>query len=147
MKRILGSVQTVERLETRNGPRVKVVCRGCKTGHPFSVWGSLEGALSQLRPGDSAIFCEGVSGQLELESAALGKESEHIPSQPSPPPDGEVIPLSPERKRQIASYVDEMAKVYGYCLSKASSIKGLTERDARAVAATLYISTRDKFDL
>ncbi|MCA2552741.1 MAG: hypothetical protein IM466_03075 [Microcystis sp. M04BS1] len=54
--------------------------------------------------------------------------------------------LSPNQKREIAQYIQEMAKLYGFCLSQADSL-GVEGEDKRAIATTLYLSAQKKFSL
>jgi hypothetical protein len=54
--------------------------------------------------------------------------------------------LNPTQKREIASYIQEMAKLYGFCLTQAESL-GVEGEDRRAIATTLFISAQKKFSL
>jgi hypothetical protein len=54
--------------------------------------------------------------------------------------------LNPSQKREIANYVSEMAKLYGFCLTQADSL-GVIDEDRRAIATTLFISAQKKFSL
>ncbi len=54
--------------------------------------------------------------------------------------------LNPSQKREIAQYVSEMAKLYGFCLTQAESL-GVEGEDRRAVATTLFIGAQKKFGL
>jgi hypothetical protein len=54
--------------------------------------------------------------------------------------------LSPNQKREIASYIQEMAKLYGFCLNQAETL-GVEGEDRRAIATTLYLSAQKKFAL
>jgi hypothetical protein len=54
--------------------------------------------------------------------------------------------LSPNQKREIANYVTEMAKLYGFCLTQAESL-GVDGEDRRAIATTLYLSAQKRFSL
>lgn len=54
--------------------------------------------------------------------------------------------LNPNQKREIASYIQEMAKLYGFCLTQADSL-GVEGEDRRAIATTLYLSAQKKFAL
>jgi hypothetical protein len=54
--------------------------------------------------------------------------------------------LNPNQKREIASYIQEMAKLYGFCLTQADSL-GVEGEDRRAIATTLYLSAQKKFGL
>lgn len=54
--------------------------------------------------------------------------------------------LSPNQKKEIAQYIQEMAKLYGFCLTQADSL-GVIGEDRRAIATTLYLSAQKKFAL
>ena len=54
--------------------------------------------------------------------------------------------LSPNQKREIAQYIQDMAKLYGFCLTQADSL-GVEGEDKRAIATTLYLSAQKKFAL
>lgn len=54
--------------------------------------------------------------------------------------------LSPNQKKEIAQYIQEMAKLYGFCLTQADSL-GVEGEDRRAIATTLFISAQKKFAL
>jgi hypothetical protein len=54
--------------------------------------------------------------------------------------------LNPSQKREIASYIQEMAKLYGFCLTQAETL-GVEGEDKRAIATTLYLSAQKKFAL
>ncbi|GCA72850.1 hypothetical protein MiYa_04405 [Microcystis aeruginosa NIES-2519] len=54
--------------------------------------------------------------------------------------------LSPNQKREIANYITEMTKLYGFCLTQAESL-GVDGEDRRAIATTLYLSAQKRFSL
>lgn len=54
--------------------------------------------------------------------------------------------LNPSQKREIAQYIQDMAKLYGFCLQQADSL-GVEGEDKRAIATTLYLSAQKKFSL
>jgi len=54
--------------------------------------------------------------------------------------------LSPNQKREIASYIQDMAKLYGFCLQQADSLH-VEGEDRRAIATTLYLSAQKKFGI
>ena len=54
--------------------------------------------------------------------------------------------LSPNQKKEIAQYIQDMAKLYGFCLQQAESL-GAIDEDRRAIATTLFISAQKKFAL
>jgi hypothetical protein len=54
--------------------------------------------------------------------------------------------LNPNQKREIAQYIQDMAKLYGFCLTQAETL-GVDGEDRRAIATTLYLSAQKKFAL
>jgi hypothetical protein len=62
------------------------------------------------------------------------------------PTDTDQSTLNPSQKREIAQYIQEMAKLYGFCLTQADSL-GVAGEDRRAIATTLFISAQKKFSL
>jgi hypothetical protein len=54
--------------------------------------------------------------------------------------------LSPNQKKEIAQYIQDMAKLYGFCLNQAETL-GVEGEDKRAIATTLYLSAQKKFAL
>lgn len=54
--------------------------------------------------------------------------------------------LSPDKKREIASYIQEMAKLYGFCLTQAENLN-LEGEDRRCVATSLFIQATKHFNL
>jgi hypothetical protein len=63
------------------------------------------------------------------------------------PTDTDQSSLSPNQKREIANYVQEMAKLYKYCLDQVDATIGVDGEDKRAIATTLYLSAQKKFAL
>jgi hypothetical protein len=55
--------------------------------------------------------------------------------------------LNPNQKRDIAQYIQEMAKLYKYCLDQVDATIGVDGEDKRAIATTLYLSAQKKFSL
>jgi hypothetical protein len=55
--------------------------------------------------------------------------------------------LNLSQKREIASYVSEMAKLYKFCLDQVDATIGVEGEDRRAVATTLFIGAQKKFGL
>jgi hypothetical protein len=54
--------------------------------------------------------------------------------------------LSPDKKREIAQYVSEMGKLYGFCLQQAENLN-LEGEDRRCVATSLFIQATKHFNL
>ena len=54
--------------------------------------------------------------------------------------------LNPNQKREIAQYIQEMAKLYGFCLNQAENLN-LEGEDRRCVATSLFIQATKHFNL
>jgi hypothetical protein len=84
---------------------------------------------------------------LPVESVPVKPVYDHkIEEKSEKPSENDQSLLSPDKKREIASYVAEMAKLYGFCLTQADSL-GVGGEDRRAIATTLYLSAQKKFAL
>ena len=56
--------------------------------------------------------------------------------------------MSPETKKQVASYVTEMSNLFNFCLKQVDqTIENITPDDRRAIATTLFISAQEKYSL
>jgi hypothetical protein len=55
--------------------------------------------------------------------------------------------INPDTKKAIAQYVTEQANLFGFCLSQASTIQGITPEDVRPTATTLYLQAVKHFGL
>ena len=56
--------------------------------------------------------------------------------------------MSPETKKQVASYVTEMSNLFNFCLKQVDqTIENITPDDRRAIATTLFISAQKKYSL
>ncbi len=77
----------------------------------------------------------------------LVEEESPASSEPSPSPSSTAnLPLSLSEKKQIASYIQEMAKLYGFCLQQADTLVAINE-DKQAIATTLFLIAQKKFNL
>lgn len=130
---------------TQYGDRVNAVVTIQQTGEEIKLWGSPgDGTLTALKKGQQVSLAQDQKGWKLLsvppaEDAAPtsngnGKRKEHTP-------------LTVEEKRAIASYIDELGDLFGYC-QKVATAKNLgTEEEMRAIATTLFIQAVRKFNL
>ena len=79
-------------------------------------------------------------------SRYLASNNPPIPNYSEKPNDSDQSLLNPSQKREIAQYIQEMAKLYGFCLQQADGL-GVEGEDRRAIATTLYLSAQKKFAL
>jgi hypothetical protein len=56
--------------------------------------------------------------------------------------------MNPETKREVASYVTEMANLFNFCLKQVDqTVENITPDDRRAIATTMFISCQKKYGL
>lgn len=169
MKLITATVTSQPRtVNTKFGQRAVMDCR-IPDGQEVAIWrnaGDLE--VLGRRPGERVTLSLDSKGKYSLVETA----STHLadpyatatatldrPRTVSPVPVKSIAPtipdtaptdeesfLSPGEKKEIASYISEMAKLYGFCLKKSENLAETSE-DRRAIATTLFISAQRKFSL
>ena len=56
--------------------------------------------------------------------------------------------MNKETKKQVASYVTEMANLFNFCLKQVDqTVENITPEDRRAIAMTMFISCQKKYGL
>lgn len=56
--------------------------------------------------------------------------------------------MNKETKKQVASYVTEMANLFNFCLKQVDmTVENITPEDRRAIATTMFISCQKKYGL
>ena len=56
--------------------------------------------------------------------------------------------INKETKKQVASYVTEMANLFNFCLKQVDmTVENITPEDRRAIATTMFISCQKKYGL
>lgn len=154
-------------VSTRFGPRLVIDCLNRDTNEKFPIWRGVDDDYSRKYVIKNSPLTVGVDSKGKyslIEDEALINLGQPLPESPVPvkpvsrhlasnnPPipnysektsDSE---LSPDKKREIASYIQEMAKLYGFCLQQADGL-GVDGEDRRAIATTLYLSAQKKFAL
>lgn len=157
-------------VKTKFGQRLVIDCRNRDTGETFPIWRGIDDDYSRRYVIKNSPLTVGVDakGKFNLiEDPVLTNLGQPLPDSPVPvkpvsrhlasnnPPipnysektsESELSLLSPNQKREIAQYIQEMAKLYGFCLQQADSL-GVEGEDKRAIATTLFISAQKKFAL
>lgn len=153
-------------VNTKFGPRLVIDCMARDSGETFPIWRPATDDYSKKfivrdMPITVAIDAKGKFSLVENpDHLKLGQP---LPESPVParplhntnhvieensekPSDSEQSFLSPDKKREIASYISQMKDLYGFCLTQADSL-GVIGEDRRAIATTLYLSAQKKFAL
>ena len=149
-------------VNTKFGPRLVIDCMARDTGETFPIWRGVDDSYSRkyiIKNSPITIGIDSKGKRSLIENEALSNLEKHLPVEPVPvkpvhsydhkiekPSESEQSFLSPNQKREIANYISEMAKLYGFCLTQAESL-GVEGEDRRAIATTLYLSAQKKFAL
>jgi hypothetical protein len=91
-----------------------------------------------------------VNSRLTLTVDSKGKIN--LVDNPSPAPKNDDKPtyqgMNNEIKKQVASYVTEMANLFNFCLKQVDmTVENISSEDRRAIATTMFISCQKKYGL
>ena len=131
------------RVETKFVPKIVADCRNLETGETLTVW----------RPDGDSLINYPAHSNITLTQDSKGKIN--LVDNPSPAP---IAPkndnkptyrgMNPDTKREVASYVTEMANLFNFCLKQVDqSVENITAEDRRAIATTMFISCQKKYGL
>ena len=150
-------------VSTRFGPRLVIDCLNRDTNEKFPIWRGVDDDYSRKYVIKNSPLTVGVDskGKFNLiEDPALVSLGQPLPESPIPvksvhntnhvitqnSPQNSESELTADKKREIASYIQEMAKLYGFCLQQADGL-GVEGEDKRAIATTLYLGAQKRFSL
>ena len=152
------------RVNTKYGERTVIDCVRRDNGEKVTVWRGGDDEYSQkyvIKNARLTLTLDNKGKYSLIEDPNLVNLGQPLPVEPVPvkpvydhkitqnsekPNDSDQSLLNPSQKREIAQYIQEMAKLYGFCLTQADSL-GVEGEDRRAVATTLYLSAQKKFAL
>jgi hypothetical protein len=136
-------VKPARQVTTKYGVRTVADCID-ENGNTQTIW----------RPeNDPALTGLAVNSRLTLTVDSKGKIN--LVDNPSPAP---IAPkndnkpsyqgMNPDTKREVASYVTEMANLFNFCLKQVDmTVENITAEDRRAIATTMFISAQKKYGL
>ena len=147
-------------VSTRFGQRLVIDCMARDTGEKITLWRGVDDDYSRRYVIKNSPLTVGIDSKGKyslIEDSNLTNLGQPLPDSPVPvrpvynhkidnSSESDQSSLSPNQKREIASYIQEMAKLYGFCLNQAESL-GVEGEDRRAIATTLFISAQKKFSL
>lgn len=158
-------------VSTRFGPRLVIDCLNRDTNEKFPIWRGVDDDYSRKYVIKNSPLTVGVDskGKFNLiEDPALTNLGQPLPESPVPvkpvsrhlasnnppipnynsekPSESDQSLLNPSQKREIASYIQEMGKLYGFCLTQAENLN-LEGEDRRCVATSLFIQATKHFNL
>jgi hypothetical protein len=145
---------------TKYGQRLVIDAMARDTGEKITLWRGVDDDYSRRYVVKNSPLTVGIDSKGKyslIEDSNLTNLGQTLPDSPVPvrPVYDHVIEkhnesdqstLNPSQKREIANYIQDMAKLYGFCLTQADSL-GVEGEDKRAIATTLYLSAQKKFSL
>jgi len=153
------------RVNTKYGERTVIDCVRRDNGEKVTVWRGGDDDYSQkhvIKNARLTLTLDNKGKYSLIEDPNLVSLGQPLPVEPIPvkpvydhkiaqnsekPTDSDQSLLNPNQKREIANYVQEMAKLYKYCLDQVETTIGVEGEDKRAIATTLYLSAQKKFAL
>jgi len=162
MVQVIEAIATdrARRVNTKYGERTVIDAIRRDNGEKVTVWRAGDDDYSQkhvIRNARLTLTLDNKGKYSLVEDPNLVSLGQPLPESPVPvkpvynhviekPNETDQSTLNPTQKREIANYIQEMAKLYGFCLTQADSL-GVEGEDRRAVATTLYLSAQKKFAL
>jgi hypothetical protein len=148
------------RVTTKYGERTVIDAVRRDTGEKVTVWRAGDDEYSQkhvIRNARLTLTLDNKGKYSLVEDPNLVNLGQPLPDEPVPvrpvydhkiekTSESEQSTLNPNQKREIAQYIQDMAKLYGFCLNQAETL-GVDGEDRRAIATTLFISAQKKFAL
>jgi hypothetical protein len=148
------------RVTTKYGERTVIDAVRRDNGEKVTVWRGGDDDYSQkhiIKNARLTLTLDNKGKYSLIEDPNLANLGQPLPDSPVPvrpvydhkiekTSDTDQSTLNPNQKREIAQYIQDMAKLYGFCLTQAESL-GVEGEDKRAIATTLYLSAQKKFAL
>jgi hypothetical protein len=154
------------RVNTKYGERTVIDCVRRDTGEKVTVWRGGDDEYSQkhiIKNARLTLSLDSKGKYSLIEDPNLANLGQPLPDSPVPvrplhntnhvitqdsekPSESDQSLLSPNQKREIANYVSEMGKLYGFCLQQAENLN-LEGEDRRCVATSLFIQATKHFNL
>jgi len=151
---------------TKYGQRLVIDCMARDTGEKITLWRGADDDYSRRYVIKNSPITVGIDSKGKhclIENEAITNLGKPLPTEPVPvkpvhnydhkiektsekPSENDQSLLSPGQKKEIANYVAEMAKLYGFCLTQAENLN-LEGEDRRCVATSLFIQATKHFNL
>ena len=153
-------------VSTKYGQRLVIDAVSRDSGEKITLWRGVDDDYSRkyiIKNSPITVGIDSKGKHCLIENEALTNLGKPLPVEPvlvqpvhtydhkieensEKPSDSDQSLLNPSQKREIASYIQEMAKLYGFCLQQADGL-GVEGEDKREIATTLYLSAQKKFAL
>ena len=118
-----------------------------EAGETLALWRPAnDSTLLSLRRGDRVTIAKDSKGKISLiDNTASPSTPAAVPTATQP---AKVEGMTPETKKAIAAYVEEMGDLYRYCYTTAAAKLAEAPNEAKqAMASSLFIAAQRKFNL
>jgi hypothetical protein len=139
------------KVTTKYGERTVIDAIRPNTGEKVTIWRSGEDNYCQkyIIPNSPITLTLDSKGKYNLVEnpsiAGLGQPSP-LPQQPTTKKEDST--LSPTQKREIATYIGDMADLFNFCLKTVDQrVENIDADDRRAIATTLFIQATKQFGI
>ena len=153
-------IESPREVATKYGQRLVIDAIDRTTGEKITLWRPATDDYSRRYVIKNSPLTVGVDSKGKyslIEDPALTNLGQPLPTEPVPVKpvydyksekhnENDQSTLNPNQKREIAQYIQDMAKLYGFCLTQAETL-GVEGEDRRAIATTLFIGAHKKFAL
>jgi hypothetical protein len=153
-------IESPREVTTKYGQRLVIDAIDRTTGEKITLWRPATDDYSRRYVIKNSPLTVGVDSKGKyslIEDPALTNLGQPLPTEPVPVKpvydyksekhnENDQSTLNPNQKREIAQYIQDMAKLYGFCLTQAETL-GVEGEDRRAIATTLFIGAQKKFAL
>jgi hypothetical protein len=164
-------IESPREVTTKYGQRLVIDAIARDTGEKITLWRPATDDYSRRYVIKNSSLTVGIDSKGKyflIEDSNLANSGQPFPDSPVPvkpvsrylvsqnpshyagriekPSENDQSTLNPNQKREIAQYIQDMAKLYGFCLTQAETL-GVEGEDRRAIATTLYLSAQKKFAL
>jgi hypothetical protein len=153
-------IESPREVTTKYGQRLVIDAIDRTTGEKITLWRPATDDYSRRYVIKNSPLTVGVDSKGKyslIEDPALTNLGQPLPTEPVPVKpvydyksekhnENDQSTLNPNQKREIAQYIQDMAKLYGFCLTQAETL-GVEGEDRRAIATTLFNSAQKKFSL
>jgi hypothetical protein len=140
------------KVTTKYGERIVIDAVRRDNGEKVTIWRGGDDEYSQrhIIPSSPITLTLDSKGKYNLVEnpliAGLGQPSPN--SQQPTPKKGIDTTLSPNKKREIATYIGDMADLFNFCLKTVDQrVENIDADDRRAIAITLYLSATKQFGI
>jgi hypothetical protein len=139
------------KVTTKYGERTVIDAVRRDNGEKVTIWRGGDDEYSQrhIIPSSPITLTLDSKGKYNLvENPLIAGLGQPTPNNQQPTAKKEDSSLSPTQKREIATYIGDMADLFNFCLKTVDQrVENIDADDRRAIATTLYLSATKQFGI